>query len=104
MKVDDPNLSGAAAAQTGRTPEAHDANRAGSPAAARISEPAGGDHAEISGLAGRIFQAVATQAAARAQHLAKLTQNYRAGNYHVDARSVSQAITKDAVERKTDGS
>ena len=104
MKVDDPNLNGLAGAQTGRTPETHEANRAGSPSGARISQSAGGDRAEISSLAGRISHAFATQAATRTQHIAKLTQEYRAGKYHVDARSISQAITKDAVERKTDGS
>ncbi|MBI2679546.1 MAG: hypothetical protein HYX25_00895 [Candidatus Solibacter usitatus] len=104
MKVDDPSLSGAAGAQTGRTAETQETNRPGSASNARISESIGGDRAEISSLAGRISHAFATQAAARAQHLAKLTQDYRAGKYHVDARSISQAITKDAVERKTDGS
>jgi anti-sigma28 factor (negative regulator of flagellin synthesis) len=104
MRVDDPNLTGAAGAQTNRTPETQETNRAGSPANQRISESSGGDRAEISSLAGRISQAFAANAAARTQRIAKLTQDYRAGNYHVDARSIAQAVTGDAIERKTDGS
>jgi anti-sigma28 factor (negative regulator of flagellin synthesis) len=104
MKVDDPNLSGVAGAQTNRTPEAHEANRAGSPSGARISESAGGDRAEISSLAGRISHAFTTQAAERTQHIAKLAEQYRTGKYNVNARSISKAITKDAIERRTDGS
>jgi anti-sigma28 factor (negative regulator of flagellin synthesis) len=104
MKVDDPNPNGVASAQTGRTPEAHEANRVNSTSGARISESTEGDRAEISSLAGRISQAFAAHAAQRTQQISKLTEDYRAGKYDINARSISQAITRDALERKTDGS
>lgn len=103
MRVDDPNLNGVGGAQANRTPETQETHRTGSPANQRISESNCGDHAEISSLAGRISQASAANAAARTQRIAKLAQDYRAGTYNVSARSVSQAITNDAIERKPDG-
>ena len=103
MKVDDPNLSGAVGAQTGRTPEVHEANRPGSASNSRISESTGGDHAEVSSLAGRISRALTSHAAERTQQIAKLAERYRAGQYNVNARSISKAVTRDAIERKTDG-
>jgi hypothetical protein len=104
MKVDDPNLNGIAGAQTGRTPETQETNRVGSNSGAKISETVGGDRAEISSLAGRISQAFAAQAAQRTQQISKLTQDYRAGKYDVNARTISRSITQDAIERKTDDS
>ena len=103
MKVDDPNLSGVAGAQTGRTPEAHEPNRPGSASNARISESVGGDHAEVSSLAGRISHTLTSHAAERTEQTAKLAEQYRTGQYNVNARSIGKAILRDAIERKTDG-
>src|ERR1700690_1749324 len=103
MRVDDPNLNGVAGAQTGRTPETQETNRVGSAAGPRTSESVGGDHAEISSLAGRISHAFTSQAAQRTQQIAKLAEQYRTGKYNASAQSISQAITRDAIERKTDG-
>ena len=103
MKVDDPNLNGLSGVQSGRTPETQEANRPGSLSNTRISESTGGDHAEVSSLAGRISRALTSHAAGRTEQIAKLKEQYRTGQYNVNARSISKAITRDAIERKTDG-
>jgi hypothetical protein len=100
MRVEDRNLNGAGGPQPGRAPETHEAGRLGSTVGAQISETAGGDRAEISSLAGAVSQAVTAHAAERAQRVGKLAAEYRAGQYKVSARSSSQALVRDALERK----
>ncbi len=100
MRVDDRNLNGAGGPQPGRAAESHEAGRLGSTGGAQVSESAGGDRAEISSVAGTVSQAITTHAAERAQRVAKLAAEYRAGHYNVSARSASQALVQDALERK----
>jgi anti-sigma28 factor (negative regulator of flagellin synthesis) len=100
MRVEDRNLNEAGGLQPGRAPGAYETGRAGSTVGAQITETAGGDRAEISSLAGTVSQAVAAHAAERAQRVEKLATEYRAGQYKVSARSASQALVRDALERK----
>jgi hypothetical protein len=100
MRVDDRNLNSAAGPQSGRTPETQPADRPGSTSAALISESAGGDRAEISGLAGRISKTVGAQSVERANRVQVLARQYRTGNYNVNAQSASRGVIQDALESK----
>ncbi len=100
MRVEERNLNGPGGPQPGRAPESHEAGRLGSTVGAQVSESAGGDRAEISSVAGTVSQALSTHAAERAQRVGKLAAEYRAGQYNVSARSASQALVRDALERK----
>ena len=104
MRVEDRNLNGAGGPQPGRASESHEAGRLGSTVGttvgAQVSETAGGDRAEISSVAGTVSQAITKHAAERAQRVAKLAAEYRAGQYNASARSSSQALVQDALERK----
>ena len=100
MKVDDRNSNGVSGLQPGRTPATHEPDRLGAPAGAQISESAGGDRSEISSLAGHVSQAIAASSADRARHVAKLAEEYRAGNYSMNARSIGRALIHDGLERK----
>jgi anti-sigma28 factor (negative regulator of flagellin synthesis) len=100
MRVDDRNLNGAAGLQPGRAPETQEADRLGTNAGARIAESSHGDRAEISSLAGRVSEALATHTAARTERIAQLTQQYRAGHYKTNSSATSHAIIRDALERK----
>jgi hypothetical protein len=51
-------------------------------------------------VAGTVSQAITTHAAERAQRVGKLAAEYRAGQYNVSAQSASQALVRDALERK----
>jgi len=100
MRVEERNLNGAGGPQPGRASASHEAGRLGSTVGAQVSESAGGDRAEISSVAGTVSQALSTHAAERAQRVGKLAAEYRAGQYNVSARSASQALVRDALERK----
>jgi len=100
MRVEDRNLNGAGGPQPGRAAESHEAGRLGSSVGAQVSETPSRDRAEISSVAGTVSQAITTHAAERAQRVAKLATEYRAGQYNVSARSASQALVQDALERK----
>ena len=54
-------------------------------------------------MAWLIDRALTSHAAERTQRIAQLAEQYRTGQYNVNARSISKAITRDAIERKTDG-
>ena len=99
MRVEDRNLNGAGGPQPGRAPGAYETGRTGSTTGAQVTETAGGDRAEISSLAGTVSQAITTYAAERAQRIEKLASEYRSGQYKVSARSASQALVRDALER-----
>ncbi|HXI40130.1 MAG TPA: flagellar biosynthesis anti-sigma factor FlgM [Bryobacteraceae bacterium] len=99
MRVEDRNLNGAGGPQPGRAPGAYETGRTGSAAGAQVTETAGGDRAEISSLAGTVSQAITTHMAERAQRVEKLAAEYRSGQYNVSARSASQALVRDALER-----
>jgi hypothetical protein len=100
MRVEERNLNGPGGLQPGHAAEPHEAGRLGSTVGAQVSETAGGDRAEISSVAGTVSQAITTHAAERAQRVGKLAAEYRAGQYNVSARSASQALVRDALERK----
>lgn len=102
MRVDDRNLNGVAGLETGRTPDTHGAERAGSTAGSQVSESQGGDRVEISGTAGLVSQALGTGSAQRTQHIQQLAADYRSGNYRPNSLATSRAIIQDALER-TDG-
>jgi hypothetical protein len=102
MRIDDRNLNGAAGLQTGRTPDTHAAERAGSTSGSQVSESQSGDRVEISGTAGLISQALGTGSVERAQRIQQLATDYRSGNYQPNSLATSKAIVQDALER-TDG-
>ena len=88
MRIDDRNLNPASAPQSGAASETSRSKDS----SAQISESAGGDRSEISSLAGRVSQALESQSAARAQHLAKVAKEYSAGRYSLDSRATSRAL------------
>jgi anti-sigma28 factor (negative regulator of flagellin synthesis) len=100
MRVEDRNLNGASGPQSGRTPETQPADRSGSTSGTQVSESAGGDRAEISGLAARISKTVGAQSAERAHRVEMLARQYRAGNYNVNSQSASRGVIQDALGSK----
>jgi len=95
MKIDDgsrldsvstPGANGAAGVDAGGRREA-----------SREAGSASPDRAELSGLAGKISQAVNRDAAARAVKVEQLRAQVAAGSYHADAIDISRGIVKDAL-------
>jgi hypothetical protein len=100
MRIENQNLNGAAGLQPGRTNETPAVDALTSTPGTQGSGPAGGDRAEISSLAGNISQTLASQSVGRAQRIQELAQQYSAGTYRPDARSVSSALVEDAIGGK----
>jgi flagellar biosynthesis anti-sigma factor FlgM len=98
MKIVDLNqlgIAGAAAHETSSTEAA--GGRRGGPGAAGPAH--GQDHAEVSGLAGKLTEATSTEAANRAARVERLRTAVDQGAYQVDARAVSQGIVRDALTK-----
>jgi flagellar biosynthesis anti-sigma factor FlgM len=58
---------------------------------------AGPDHAELSGLAGKIAQATNQDTAARAAHVEQLRGQVAQGSYHPDPEAISHGLVNDAL-------
>lgn len=52
----------------------------------------GADHVDLSGLAGRISQAMQSSAAQSAGRVSQLQQSFRAGRYQPDVQRLSRAL------------
>lgn len=95
MRVDDRNLNGVAAPQTGRT---HEAERPGSKQGPHVSISAGGDTTEISHLAGQVSHALEAHSAQRTARVAKLAKDYQAGRYQADSKSTSRGVIREGLQ------
>jgi flagellar biosynthesis anti-sigma factor FlgM len=60
------------------------------------SGTAAGDRVDLSSLAGRISQAMASLSTRSAQRVTQLQKDFRAGRYQPDARAISQAMLPSA--------
>jgi len=58
---------------------------------------AGPDHAELSGLAGKIAEASNKDAAARAANVEQLRAQFAKGAYHPDPAAISRGVVDDAL-------
>lgn len=59
---------------------------------------AGGDSVELSGIAAKVGEMLATDHAGRTAQIGKLTLDVQAGTYHVDAMVLSRKIVADALK------
>jgi anti-sigma28 factor (negative regulator of flagellin synthesis) len=67
-------------------------------AAGRAAATGGGlDSAELSGLAGKISQAVSKDSANRAAQVEQLRAQVASGTFHVDAAATSRGIVNDSL-------
>ncbi|HUO30809.1 MAG TPA: flagellar biosynthesis anti-sigma factor FlgM [Bryobacteraceae bacterium] len=58
------------------------------------SSSAGADRVDLSGLAGRLSQSMASLSQQSAARVSQLQQSYRAGRYQPSASSIAQAMTR----------
>ena len=95
MRVDDRNLAGSQAAQSGQANQAHQVDRANEPKLTEGRSAAGADRVEISDLTGDLARALEAAGRERSGRMAQLAQEHAAGSYQVDARAVSRAIVAE---------
>jgi len=96
MRVGDGDLTGAQPAKSGRTHEAAEVDRGAEPRP-REPRPAVSDEVELSGLAGRLAQALETAAAERAARVERLARLYAGGHYQVDAAALSRVLARQVL-------
>ena len=95
MRVNDPNLNGAAAAQTGGAREVNGAGRSGNTCV--HGSNAEGDRVELSTTLGALSRALASDHAGRAERVQELAAQYSRGEYRADSAATSRAMVSDAI-------
>ena len=95
MRVYESNISGAAAAGTGRTQEARGTETtAGKPAS---SSNALGDRVELSQALGSLAKAMTVDSASRASRVAALAAQYQSGSYQPNSQATAASLMAEAL-------
>src|SRR4051812_46934306 len=88
MRINDRNLTGAAAAEAGRTQKV-DRFESGS---SRATAGLGGDRVELSGALGNLSKAMASYETGRSNKVHALAAQYQSGNYRPDSAATSRGM------------
>jgi anti-sigma28 factor (negative regulator of flagellin synthesis) len=94
MRVNDHNVTGAAAAEAGRAQESQRSGRAGG---SRPSSGSGGDRVELSSTLSSVSRAMEAHHTDRAARVQELAAQYQSGKYRPDAGATSRAMITEAV-------
>jgi len=96
MKVYDRDLTGAAAAESGRS---HGTQRADRGAATTSSQPGGasGDRVELSSGLATVSRALASYSADRTSKVQQLTAQFQSGKYQPSSLAISQGLVAEAL-------
>ena len=97
MRVYDVNLTGASAAESGRTQETQRSDRGGAGRAGGSGTGANGDRVEFSSTLGRLSQALADSGTERANRVQTLTAQYQSGTYRTDSTAISRSMVAEAL-------
>jgi anti-sigma28 factor (negative regulator of flagellin synthesis) len=92
MRVDQRNLTGAAAAETGKARESQSIGRDGRTESSR-SGAAGSDQVDLSPLS----RALNASASSRSSRVEQLSAQYQAGQYQPDPADVGKSMVGDAL-------
>lgn len=92
MKIDDRNLTGAAASQPRQSSPSREVDRSTGGLLPVSQSGRGGDEVALSGLVGKLAHALSAGAQEQASTVEQLGQEYAAGRYRADALEVSRAI------------
>jgi hypothetical protein len=97
MRVDDRNITGHQALQTGKAAGAQELDRlnASKQAESRLTGTA--DRVEISALTGGLARTLEAYEKSRASRVESLAQSYAAGQYQAEPRAVSRAIIAETL-------
>ncbi len=96
MRVYDLNLTGAAAAETGRAQEAQRAEKTGA-GGSPGGTAASGDRVELSSALGRLSEVLSAHGQERAARVQVLAAQYQAGNYRPDAAATAKGMVAEAL-------
>jgi hypothetical protein len=97
IKVNDHNLTGAAAGSSARAENTQKAGSSPSSEPQSSSRSTAGDHVEFSGTLGRLSQALSNQGTQRAASVAALGAAYQSGNYVPNAAGASKGLISEGL-------
>ncbi len=96
MRINDRNLTGTSASETGRAQETKDLSRAGA-GKSNTGGVDGSDRVEFSGTLNRLSRALTTFESSRASRIQALAANYQSGSYKPNAAATSKGLVADAM-------
>ena len=96
MKIYDRNLTGASAAEAGRTQDTQNLSRAGKDKSATAVNSAS-DRVELSGSLSRLSQVLSASDSSRASRVQTLAAQYQSGNYKPDPMATSKGMIAEAM-------
>ena len=95
MKIYDGNTAGSAS-ETGRAPETHRIEREATSRSSGVKKE-GADRVELSSDLGRLSRVLSSFGSSRAARVTELQNQYRSGQYKVDARATSRGMVGEAL-------
>jgi Anti-sigma-28 factor, FlgM len=96
MRIYDRDLTGTAAADTGRAPETQKADRDTAAAPSQIGSNSG-DRVELSSGLASVSRALASYASDRATQIQQLAAQFQSGNYQPNSLAISQGLVAQAL-------
>jgi len=96
MRIYDRDLTGAAAAESGRSQETQKPDRESS-STSSASGSGSSDRVELSSGFASVSRAMASQSSDRANKVQQLTMQYQSGNYQPNSLATSQGMVAEAL-------
>jgi anti-sigma28 factor (negative regulator of flagellin synthesis) len=97
MKIYDRDLTGAGAAESGRSAETQKLGRESELAGRRSGGRDGGDRVEFSDNLERLSRAMSSYGATQTNRVEELSALYQSGQYRIDAAAVGKALVDHAL-------
>ena len=97
MRVNDRNLPGTSAAETGRAQELQQVDRQGAKSTGSDKADGSSDRVEFSGTLGRLSRAMSAFDADHGSRVQTLSAQYQSGNYTANSAATSRGIISEAL-------
>jgi anti-sigma28 factor (negative regulator of flagellin synthesis) len=97
MKVYDRNMTGASAADAGRTQEAQKAQSTSSSKTAGAAGAGSSDSVQLSSTLGSLSRAMSSFSSDRSAKIQSLTAQYQSGSYNADSAAISTNMVSEAI-------
>jgi Anti-sigma-28 factor, FlgM len=97
MRINDRNLTGTSASETGRAQETKDLGRVGTGRSNTGGVDGSNDRVEFSGTMSRLSRALTTLESSRTSRVQALAANYQSGSYRPNSAATSKGLVADAM-------
>jgi anti-sigma28 factor (negative regulator of flagellin synthesis) len=97
MKINDRNLTGTSAAETGRAQETQNPSRTGTGKPPARGGDGSNDSVVFSGTLSRLSHTLSTFESTRASQVKALTAQYQSGNYRPDSAATAKGLVSEAI-------